>query len=43
METAIQALRAAYKERRASMDDLWEAAKICRVLNVIRPYMEALV
>lgn len=43
METTIQALRAAYKERKASMDDLWEAAKICRVLNVIRPYMEALV
>jgi hypothetical protein len=26
-----------------AMDDLWEAAKICRVLNVIRLYMEALV
>lgn len=43
METAIEALRAAYKERKASMDDLWKAAKICRVVNVIRPYMESLI
>jgi predicted transcriptional regulator of viral defense system len=43
METAIEALRAAYKERKASMDDLWQAAKVCRVVNVIRPYMESLV
>jgi hypothetical protein len=24
------------------MDELWEAAKICRVANVMRPYMESL-
>jgi predicted transcriptional regulator of viral defense system len=43
METAIEALRAAYKERKSSMDELWRAAKFCRVANVIRPYMESLV
>ncbi len=42
-ETAIEALRAACKEKKASMDDLWRAAKVCRVINVIRPYMESLV
>jgi predicted transcriptional regulator of viral defense system len=43
METAIQALRAAYREKKATMDDIWRAAKVCRVINVIRPYMESLV
>ncbi len=42
-ETAIQALRATLRERRASVDELWNAAKVCRVANVMRPYMEALV
>lgn len=41
-ETAIQALRATYREKRATMDELWEAAKVCRVSNIIRPYMESL-
>jgi predicted transcriptional regulator of viral defense system len=43
METAIQALRSAYREKKASMDQLWRAAKVCRVVNVMRPYMESLV
>ena len=42
-ETAIEALRAAYRERKASMDELWQAARVCRVANVMRPYMESLV
>jgi predicted transcriptional regulator of viral defense system len=41
-ETAIQALRATYREKKATMDELWKAAKVCRVSNVIRPYMESL-
>jgi predicted transcriptional regulator of viral defense system len=41
-ETAIRALRAAYREKKATMDGLWRAAKVCRVSNVIRPYMESL-
>ena len=41
-ELAIQALRESFREKKASMDELWEAAKICRVANVMRPYMESL-
>jgi predicted transcriptional regulator of viral defense system len=43
METAIQALRNAYREKKATMDQIWNAAKVCRVVNVMRPYMESLV
>ena len=43
METAIQALRSAYREKRATMDELWRAAKVCRVVNIMRPYMESLI
>jgi predicted transcriptional regulator of viral defense system len=41
-ELAIQALRECFREKKASMDELWEAAKVCRVSNVMRPYMESL-
>jgi hypothetical protein len=34
---------AAYCERRASMDDLWNAANVCRAANVMRPHMESLI
>jgi hypothetical protein len=43
METAIQALRSAYREKKATMDELWHAAKVCRIVNVMWPYMESLV
>jgi len=42
-ETAVEALRRSIQEKRASVDELWRAAKVCRVANVIRPYMESLV
>ena len=38
----IQALRECFREKKATMDELWEAAKVCRVANVMRPYMESL-
>lgn len=41
-ELALRALRECFRERKATMDELWEAAKICRVANVMRPYMESL-
>jgi predicted transcriptional regulator of viral defense system len=41
-ELAIQALRECLREKKASMDDLWKAAKVCRVANIMRPYMESL-
>jgi predicted transcriptional regulator of viral defense system len=43
METAIEALRSCIREKKASVEDLWRAAKVCRVANVMRPYMESLV
>jgi predicted transcriptional regulator of viral defense system len=42
MDVALEALRECYRQKKASMDQLWEAAKICRVANVMRPYMESL-
>jgi hypothetical protein len=39
---AIEALRECLRDRKATMDDLWQAAKVCRVANVIKPYLEAL-
>ena len=41
-ELALRALRECFREKKATMDELWEAAKICRVANVMRPYMETL-
>ena len=42
VDVAIEALRDCWKQRRASVDELWRYAKICRVDNVMRPYMEML-
>ena len=45
MDVALEALKDARspdrKDGRASFDDLWRCAKVCRVANVMRPYMEA--
>ncbi len=40
---ALEALRDAWRTRKATADELWRFAKICRVSNVIRPYLEAVV
>ena len=42
LDVAIEALRECLRSRRCTMDDLWRYAKICRVQNVIRPYLESL-
>ena len=45
MDVALEALKDARspdrKGGRVSFDDLWRCAKVCRVANVMRPYMEA--
>ncbi len=41
-DVAIEALRECRREGKCSIDDLWDYAKICRVSNIIRPYMEAI-
>jgi predicted transcriptional regulator of viral defense system len=42
LEVAIEALRDCIHKKRCTMDDLWKYAKVRRVANVMRPYMEAL-
>jgi predicted transcriptional regulator of viral defense system len=42
MDVALEALKDALSQGRSSIDDLWHCAKVCRVANVMRPYMEAL-
>jgi predicted transcriptional regulator of viral defense system len=41
-DVAIEALKECLRNKKATVDELWEAAKVCRVANVMRPYMEAL-
>jgi predicted transcriptional regulator of viral defense system len=40
-EVAVEALKDYLKKYRRGVDALWRFAKICRVSNVMRPYLEA--
>ncbi len=42
LDVALEALRESRRERRCTNDDLWYYAKICRVTNVMRPYLESM-
>ncbi len=42
LDVALEALRD-YLRSRGSVDELWRCAKVCRVTNVMRPYLEVLV
>jgi predicted transcriptional regulator of viral defense system len=42
LDVALEALREAWNAKRVKMDDLWHCAQVCRVANVMRPYLEAL-
>ena len=42
LDVAMEALRDCWAKRRATMDELWQAAKMCRVANVMRPYLESI-
>ena len=42
LDVALEALREGWRARRFNMDDLWRSAKVDRVTNVMRPYLEAL-
>ena len=41
LDVAIEALRECLRARRCNRNDLWHYAGVCRVQNVIRPYLEA--
>lgn len=42
LDVALEALREAWHEKRMTSDDIWYYAKVCRVANVMRPYLESL-
>lgn len=42
LDVALEALREAWQEKRMSSDEIWCFAKICRVANVMRPYLDSL-
>ncbi len=42
LDVAIEALKDAVSHRRASFDDIWRAAEVCRAAMVMRPYLETL-
>jgi predicted transcriptional regulator of viral defense system len=42
LDVAIEALKECVRRKKGTVNDIYSFAKICRVSNVIRPYMEAL-
>lgn len=42
LDIALEALRDAWRHKKVTMDELWESAQLCRVANVMRPYLESL-
>jgi len=41
LDVAFEALKDAWAKRKATTADLWRYAEVCRVANVMRPYLEA--
>ena len=39
-KTAVEALKEAWQKRKVTTKDLYRFARVCRVLNVMRPYLE---
>lgn len=42
LDVALEALQESWREKRVTIDELWHYATLCRVANVMRPYMESL-
>jgi len=42
LDVALEALRECRRERRATIDEIWHYAEICRVTKVMSPYLEAI-
>jgi predicted transcriptional regulator of viral defense system len=40
-DVALEALRDCWRSKRSTVDELWRYAAVCRVTNVMRPYLEA--
>lgn len=42
LDVAIESLRDCWSQKKVTADELWQAAKVCRMTNIMQPYMEAL-
>lgn len=42
LDVALEGLREAWHEKRMNSDEIWRYAKVCRVANVMRPYLDSL-
>jgi predicted transcriptional regulator of viral defense system len=42
LDVAIEALKDARSRKKVNAEDLWRYAQICRVANIMRPYLDAL-
>jgi predicted transcriptional regulator of viral defense system len=42
LDVALEALKVGLSDKRFTRDELWAAAKVCRVTAVVRPYLQAL-
>lgn len=42
LDVALEGLREAWHAKRMTSDEIWHYAKICRVANVMRPYLDSL-
>ena len=43
LDIALEALRDCHRSRKCTMDELWKYGKICRVANIMKPYLESLI
>ncbi len=43
LDIALEALRDAWDQNRVTIDELWASAEMCRMTNVMRPYLKSLV
>lgn len=42
LDVAIEALRDVLRQRKVTVEELWQYAAVCRVQTVMRPYLEAM-
>jgi len=42
LDVALEALREGWRQKLFTMNEVWKFADICRVRNVMRPYLESL-
>jgi predicted transcriptional regulator of viral defense system len=42
LDVALEALRECWREKRCTIDEIWDYAKIFRMTTVMRPYLESL-